>query len=258
MRFIKYVFVFLFVFTACDSNKRALMGTDFEVSTMSSKKIIKKHLAANFDKETIEASLKVSFDNGKLDENFRVQLKMKKDEVIWMKGTKFITVFRLKITPTTVSYYSPYQKDYLEADFSVITNFLGTSVTFSQLQNLLLGQSVFDIENKEFDNQIVDKSYVMTPKVQADLFSILFAVNPINFKLDNQSLRNPAKNQSLEITYGDYFYQDKVDIPRNVNILAKDNYKSTKVSIEYRDIEFDKELDFSHKTPSGYKRIQIK
>jgi len=249
--------LFFLAFTACKSNKRAVMGTNYKVSEMSSKKIIKKHLAANFNKETIEAKLKVSFDNGKIDENFRVQLKMKKDEVIWMKGTKFITVFRLKITPTTVSYYSPYQKDYLETDFSVITDFLGTNVTFAQLQNLLLGQSVFDLEDKEFNNTIIDQSYVMTPKIQADLFSILFAVNPINFKLDKQSLRNSAKNQSLEITYNNYFYQDKVDMPRNVDILIKDNNKTTKVSIEYADVEFNKELDFSHETPSGYKRIEL-
>lgn len=258
MKFIKYIVVFLLIFTSCKSNKRALMGTDFKVSEMSSKKIIKKHLAANFDKETIDADLKVYFDNGKIDENFRVQLRMKKDEVIWMKGTKFITVFRLKITPTTVSYYSPYQKDYLETDFSVITDFLGTSVTFAQLQNLLLGQTVFDLNGKEFDNKIVDKSYVLTPKIQADLFSILFAINPINFKLDKQSLHNIAKNQSLDITYGEYFYPDKVDMPKTIGILVKDSNKSTKVSIEYKNVEFNKNLDFSHETPSGYKRIQIK
>jgi len=257
MKFTKYILIFLLVFTACKSNKRAIMDAEYTVSEMSSRKIIKKHLAANFNKETIEARLKVSFDNGKIDENFRVLLKMKKDEVIWMKGTKFITVFRVKITPTTVSYYSPYEKDYLETDFSVITDFLGTNVTFAQLQNLLLGQTVFDLKDKEFNNAIVNQSYVMTPKVQADLFSILFAVNPINFKLDNQSLRNSSKNQSLEILYSDYFYQDKVDMPRNVNILAKDNYKTTKVSIEYNDVEFNTALDFSHETPSGYKRIQL-
>lgn len=242
---------------ACESKKRALIGTDFSVKEMSSKRIIRKHLAANFEKQYLEAKLKVSFDNGKVDEDFRVHLKMKKDEVIWMKGVKFITVFRLKITPTSVRYFSPYQKDYMETDFSVISAFLGTEVTFKQLQNILLGQPFFNLEGKEFNHKIADKSYVMSPKIQSNLFSILFAINPENFKLSKQSIRNDNNNQLLEITYNNYLYQDKVDIPKKVFILAKNNIKTTKVTLEYRSIEFNNSLDFSHRTPTGYKRIEL-
>ena len=167
MRILKYIVVFLLIFVSCKSNK-ALIGADFIVKEMSSKRIVRKHLAADFDKKTLEAKLKVSYDDGKLDESFRVQLKIKKDEVIWMKGTKFITVFRIKITPTTVSYYSPYKKDYFETDFSVLVKLLGANITFTQLQNMLLGQSVFEMKNKEFNTEIVDKSYVLTPKIQAN------------------------------------------------------------------------------------------
>lgn len=256
MKVLKYTLIFLLIFASCKANK-PLMGSDYVVKEMSSKRIVRKHLAADFDKKTMEAKLKVSYDDGKLDESFRVQLRMKKDEVIWMKGTKFITVFRLKITPTTVSYYSPYKKDYFETDFSVLVKLLGTNITFTQLQNMLLGQAVFQIKNKDFNAEIIDKSYVLTPKVQADLFSILFAVNPINFKLDKQFLRNPEKNQALEIIYSNYFEKDKVMIPQNVDILAKEKLKSTKISLDYRDVEFNKELDFSHQIPSNYKRIEI-
>ena len=257
MKYSKYILFFLMLIMACESNKRALMSEGSTVKKMSSKRIIRKHLAANFEKQSLDAKLKVSFDNGRIDQDFRVHLKMKKDEVIWMKGTKFITVFRLKITPTSVSYFSPYQKDYIETDFSVISDFLGTKITFKQLQNLLLGQPFFTIEGKEFNSIIEDKSYVLSPKAKTDLISILLAINPSNFKLDKQSLRNNQNNQLLEITYNNYMYQDKIDIPKNVSILAKDKKKSTKVKLEYRSIEFDKTLDFSHNTPRGYKRIEL-
>ena len=92
MKFIKY-FVFLaVVFTSCKAKKN-LMSSNTVAEEMSAKKIARKHVAANFDKKTVDAKLKASFNNGKLKQSFSVSFKMKKDEVIWLKGTKFITLF---------------------------------------------------------------------------------------------------------------------------------------------------------------------
>jgi hypothetical protein len=256
MKILRYLIFFLLIFGSCKSNK-VFTDADDAVKEMSSKRIVRKHLSVDFDKKTLEAKLKVSYDDGKLNESFRVQLKIKKDEVIWMKGTKFITVFRIKITPTTVSYYSPYKKDFFETDFSVLTKLLGVNISFTQLQNMLLGQAVFDMKNNDFTTEIIANSYVLTPKVQVDLFAALFAVNPVNFKLDTQFLRNSEKEQILEISYSNYFEKDKVMIPKNIDILAKERSKSTKISLDYRDVEFNKELDFSHHAPPSYKRIDM-
>ena len=49
---------------------------------ISAKKVAKKHMAASFDKKTLDAKLKVNFDNGKTNQGLSVQMKMKKDEVI--------------------------------------------------------------------------------------------------------------------------------------------------------------------------------
>ena len=113
MKSIKYFAIFLILFASCKSKKN-LMSANVVAKEMSAKKVARKHIASNFDKKTVEAKLKARFNNGKLNQSISVSLKMKKDEVIWLKGTKFITVFKAKITPTSVSYYSPYAKNYVE------------------------------------------------------------------------------------------------------------------------------------------------
>ena len=99
---------------------------------MPAKKVVRKHISSSFDKKTVDAKLKVAFKNNKNSESFSVRMKMKKDEVIWLKGTKLITVFKAKITPTSVSYYSSYFKNYFEGDFSMLKKLLGTDINFSQ------------------------------------------------------------------------------------------------------------------------------
>ena len=119
MKFIKYFVVLVIVFTSCKSNKN-LIDSNIVTEEMSAKKIARKHVAANFDKKTVDAKLKANFNNGKIKQGFSVSFRMKKDAVIWLKGTKFITLFKAKITPTSVQFYSSLNKKYFDGDFSML------------------------------------------------------------------------------------------------------------------------------------------
>ena len=127
MRFLKYFVVFAVVFTSCKT-KKDIINENSIAEEMAAKKVARKHVAANFDKKTIEAKLKANFNNGKLNQSFSVSLKMEKDEVIWLKGTKIITLFKAKITPTSVRYYSSLEKKYFNGDFTMLKKILGTDI----------------------------------------------------------------------------------------------------------------------------------
>ena len=109
MKYLFQVCVLLLVFTSCGT-KKSVIDVNAIAEKMSARKVAKKHVAANFDRKTIAAKLKVKFDNGKTKENVSVTLRIVKDEVIWLKVTKFITILKVKITPTSVQYYSPFLK----------------------------------------------------------------------------------------------------------------------------------------------------
>ena len=96
MKFIKYILLFTIVLTSCKTKKN-MIDANAVAKEMSAKKVAKKHIAANFDRKTVDAKLKVNFNNGKTKQSLSVNMKMIKDEVIWLKGTKFITVFKAKI-----------------------------------------------------------------------------------------------------------------------------------------------------------------
>lgn len=256
MKFVKYFAAFVIVFASCKTKKN-IMSSGSLAKEMSAKKVARKHTASNFDKNTVNARLKANFNNGKLKQSISVNLRMKKNEVIWLKGTKFITVFKAKITPTTVSYYSPYAKNFFEGDFSMLKKLLGTDINFDQLQNLLLGQSLLNVKEAKQNVTITDNSYVLSPEKQANLFDIFFAVNPSHFKLDKQSIVNSIKNQRLDIIYPSYNVVNDAIFPSEIQIKAKQSNKFTNIDFILKSVEFDTDFDTNFSIPKGYKQINL-
>jgi hypothetical protein len=233
------------------------MNTPVEIREMSARKVARKHMASNFEKTSIEAKLKASFNNGKLKQRISISLKMKKDEVIWLKGTKFITLFKAKITPTSVRYYSSYAKNYFEGDFTILKKILGTEINFNQLQNLLLGQSLTNVKEQKQQVFIEDKSYVLSPKRQEGLFDIFYSVNPSHFKLDKQSIVNSKKNQRLDISYLSYGLFEEQIFPKVIEIKALQPGVFTNIDFILKAVQFDTDLDLSFSIPNGYKQIKL-
>ena len=256
MKFFKYISVCIVLFASCKSAK-TITSNNIALEDLSAKKVAKKHEAASFDEKTLEARLKVNYKDTQEDVGFSVHMKLKKDEVIWLKGTKFITVFKAKITPEKVSFYSPYKKNYFEGNFSMLTKLLGVEVTFQQLQNMLLGEAMLDVTSQRNNVEIINASYRLSPKKQPTLFDVFFDINPSHFKLNQQSLVNSIKEQRLDINYPSYSIQNKVVFPEQVAIHGKNKQKFTKIDIAYKSVLFNNNLNFDFKIPSGYKEIKL-
>ena len=256
MRYLKYLFIFIFVFTACKTKKYAL-DNSIIAKEMSAKKVARKHVSANFNKKTIAAKFKVNFNDGVTKQSISVYLRIKKDEVIWLKGTKFINVFKAKITPKKVRFYSPIEKKYFEGDFSMLEKLLGTKINFQQLQNLFLGQAILDVKNKKQNIVLEKNAYVLSPKTQATLFDVFFAIHPGHFKLNQQSIINALKKQRLDIKYTSYKFVDDEIIPQQINIKAKQENKLTIIDFILRSIELNTKINTSFKIPNGYKHMNL-
>ncbi|MCT4698445.1 DUF4292 domain-containing protein [Tenacibaculum haliotis] len=256
MKYFTILIILFLGFISCKSSKNAT-NNSAPIKEMSARRVAKKHIAANFDKKTIDARLKVNYKNAKEKVGFSVRMKIKKDQVIWLKGTKLITVFKAKITPTKVQFYSPFYKNYFEGDFSMLKKLLGTDINFQQLQNMLLGQSLFNVKSKRHAVEISNKSYQLSPKKQSELFDLFFYVNSLHYKLNKQSVVNKEKKQRLDISYPKYANKKGVLFPEKIKINAKQNNSFTNIDITTRSIEFNTKLNVSFKMPSGYKEIKL-
>ncbi len=181
------------------------------------------------------------------------------DKTIWLSATKLgIPIAKLKITPTNVSYYEKIQRVYFDGDFSLLNKWLGTELDYNKVQNILLGQAVLNLKKGKYISSIDNNLYQLTPKNNGDLFGILFFMNPQNFKVSKQEIRNQEKQQLFSVSYPRYEQINGEQFPKNINIRAIDNKNLTTINIEYRSVTFNRELTFPFSIPSGYKEISLK
>ena len=256
MRYLKYFLVLIIIFTSCNVKKNVINNITV-AKKMSAKKVARKHVAANFNKKTLAAKFKVNFNDGVTKQSISVQLKIKKDEIIWLKGTKFINIFKAKITPEKVRFYSPLEKKYFEGDFSLLEKLLGTEINFQKLQNLFLGQALLDVKKVRQEVVIVNNAYVLSPKKQAILFDAFFTVSPNHFKLESQSIVNTLKAQRLDVQYTSYKPLKGEVFPQQMNIKATQENKTTTIGFILKSIELNKEINTSFTIPNGYKRMNL-
>jgi hypothetical protein len=248
---------FFLVFTSCKSKKNVVANNTIEV--VSAKKVINDHYEHTFNKETISANINAKYQDAKSSVSLNIKLRLEKDKTIWMSATKMgFPIAKIMITPTSVQYYEKLDKTYFDGDFSLLSSWLGTDLNFAKVQDLLVGQAVLNLKEEKYDIKITNNSYELKPKRLNDLYAILFFMNPGNHKLDKQQIQNPKKEQLLDISYPTYTEIEGEQFPKTIDIEVIDMKKITSVNLEYKLVEFNKELTFPFEIPEGYKKISLK
>ena len=244
--------VFLFL-ASCKSTKA--VTSSGEVAQLSTKNIIKSHYRNTLRFKTIRGKLKVNFDDGKMQENFTLSLRMEKDKAIWISAK--LSLVKIYMTPEKVSFYNKLDNTYFEGDFKLISKFIGTELDFEKVQNLLVGNALFNLKKEKFDSQLLDKTYVLTPKEELELFKRLFLLDAYHFRIKKQQLSQETEQRLLTIDYPQYQEITGQAFPKNVEIKAQEIDKTTKIEVEYRKVIFNEKVRFPFKIPSGYREIKI-
>jgi hypothetical protein len=223
---------------------------------VSSKQLIKSHVKNDLDFKTLQSKVKVNYVQDTKEQTHTINLRIEKDKTIWISAT--LGIVRAKITPNKVSFYNKLDNTYFDGDFSLISELLGTELNFENVQNLLLGQALYDLEAKPYESDVFDKSYLLKPKDQNTLFEIFFLLNPAHFKMDSQQLAQPLKRRLLQIDYKDYQEVEKKILPQHIKVMAVEDDSETIISMEFKSVSLNNELRFPFRIPSGFEEIVIK
>jgi len=239
----------------CKSTKNVTLNGELD-KKISSKQLIKEHTKAFADFITLQSRVKVEYLQGEMEQTHSINLRMEKDKTIWLSAT--LGIVRAKITPTKVSFYNKLDNTYFDGDFSLLSDLLGTELDFNKVQNLLLGEALFDLNNNTYKADVFDKSYVLQPRRQSELLEIFLLLNPSHFKMDSQQIAQSLNQRMLQIDYKDYQEVDKQVLPKNVNIIALEGDFETQINMEFKSVSLDADLRFPFRIPSGFEEIVIK
>lgn len=242
----------LLVFS-CKSAKVISDGT--VDSRLSSKAVIKSHYQQATDFKTLSGKIKIDYSDGEDSQGFTVSLRMQKDKAIWISAP--LGIVKAYITPSRVSFYNKLENQYFDGDFSYLSDLLGTEVDFDVLQNLLMGQAIVDLRNEKYIISIFDDTYRLVPKNPGALFKSFFQIEPRNFKMAVQQLSQPLKKRFLQIRYNNYQSIEQRVLPNEIRILAQQEDAENEITLEYRNLELNKSVNFPYKIPKGFKELVL-
>ena len=205
---------------------------------------------------TLQARVKIDYTENNKSNGVSVNLRMEKDKIIWLSAP--LSVAKVMITPDKVSYYNNWENVYFDGDFSLLSDLLGTELDFTKVQNLLLGETLFDLKEQKHVVSNNEASYILSPEDQNTLFEIFYLLNPGHFKLDSQQLAQPLEKRFLEIDYKSYQLVDKQIVPEIINIIAVEDTEEILIDLEFKSVSLNEKLRFPFSIPSNYKEITFK
>ena len=255
MKKLIYILLLTAVVLSCKSTK-TLKASNVLEAEMSVKKIIKNHTKFQSNFTTLQGRLKVEMTQGDRSETHTLTLRMGYDNTIWVNA--FLNMVRVKITPDRVRFYNKLDNTYFDGDYALINSFLGTDLQFENLQNLLLGEALFELESNRFDKTAHPSSYMLTPKQSNELFDLIYLINPTYFKIDSQQLSQPTKRNILNIKYQSYQKVDRLVLPEKFTMTATNLDVQTTLNLNLKSVILGQPLRFPFKIPKGYKAIELK
>lgn len=223
-------------------------------SNLTYLKVVNEHYALNKNFNTLQINADVSFENGSLNENVSADIRIQKDEMILITIKKFgFTGAKILITPKRVSYYEILNGTSYDGDFEFISNFLGSKLDYNQIENLLLGTSMFDLNEEELSTKVEDDVY----KMYKDTYqlNLVFVLDGLA-RLKQEVIQQKGSSDKLVIDYLSYQNKENLVIPENLLIrVLQEN--ETKLRIDYKKAEVNPRISFSYKIPNGSKAIKF-
>jgi hypothetical protein len=242
----------LFITFSC-SKKTVLVKSSNEESV---KRTLEELKVKNFDFDYFSSRAKIMVEDGNNKINGKVNIRIKRDSLIWMSVTPGlgIEVIRAKITTDSIHVINYMEKTYNVYDYKYINNLLNMEVNFGVLQSIIVGNMPF---SKHEADEVNSDSSGFVLKQNSGLFSIDNTIEPGNMKLKKlRIVENPTKN-SIDIEYKDFQPIDEEVFPYQSQINLKyrrgKQLKNAQILLNHIKAELtNKELSFPFSVPSKY------
>ena len=244
----------LIALNSCGSTRILSYGSVDE--SLSVRSIIRNHEASRMKFRTLSGRLGIDYNDGEDTQKVTVSLRMKKNEVIWLSAP--LGVIKVLITPERVSYYNKLDNEYFDGDFNFLSQLLGSEIDFDKLQNLLLGQSIVELQGRKYELQYAADAYELKPKPSLDFYKLFLQVEPKYFRLASQQLARPSEKRLMEVRYASYQEVQGQILPDEVHIAAIDKDERVTIGITYKQVELNRELRFPYKIPKGFNPVALK
>jgi hypothetical protein len=241
--------LFLLVFGFGCKNKKGNTKTEqLREFSLGTKAKVKK---SQFDYDYASLKVKSNFKSATQNTSFIMNIKMEKDSFIWVSVSAFgLEVGRGYITPDSFKMFNRMNKTYCVQSIDYLSNFTKQNFTLRQLQDLFVGNALYDVEQYEKSNNEVLNDYY-THKQEG--VEHRFTVNDL-FRPMWGMLKDDVAKQSLQVTYSNFSkVKRKGYLPTDLDIEAKANSQKIEITLNYASVNIEPIAPITFNIPKKYK-----
>ena len=252
------ILIVLLTVLSCKTKSVAVLLPNKEKAKTSSSVIEKLYQNKN-DFSTLYIKAGANYSDAKMAQNVTAEIRIKKDEQI-VVSVRFlgITMAKASITPVGVSYYEKINGTYFEGDFKGLSQWLGTDLDYSKIQNLLIGQPIDDLTKGEYTETFAADQYYKLEESSRNNIQKYFYIDVLKFVMQKQEIAQAKEGRSIEVAYGNFQQYANILLPSRAEIIAIQPKGKTEIKLNYNTVTVNEVLSFPYSVPNGYKKILIK
>lgn len=237
---------------SCRSKKAVIQAADnSNVDKDNKKQVFKAVIDNRFEFEYFSAKADCGYSG--ISFNFNLNIKMKKDEKIWISASVlFIEAARVLITKDSIHIINYREKTVTSRSIRFISDYLGTELTIGQMQDVLVGNSIVKHNDKVSSYVLSDERPTITSRINQYLFNEIFHYEYFRptFVKGNQT---GAENK-IDIEYKDFLQVNNRMLPQFAKVVAVTNNNVITATLKYSDISTEEVKNWPFNIPASYER----
>jgi hypothetical protein len=210
----------------------------------------------------LSAKAKINYKDSDNDQNATVNIRIKKDSLIWISLVPAlgIEVSRCLITKDSIYILDRLNNQYLKYDFTSLGNKININLNYDIVEAMILGNLPFSKTAEDsLSKTTAEDYYILSQKRDALVIENYIKTNTM--KLEKLQFKERKSHKELQIVYNNFAplnsflfgYSSLI----NLTYPQKGQIQSTTITTQYNKVEIsDKPLNFPFNVPLKYTRRQ--
>lgn len=261
------VIISISIFSACKSTrsvmKQPLKRYGFEY-------LYSKMTENQFKFDYLDTKFSMSYRQGKKTTDLKGQLRIKNDSITWISFSPALGIeaARIILTNDSIKFVNRLNKTYFVGKYNLIDSLINTTIDYSILQAMLVGNDITQYDVDKFRSTIDGDLYKITilerKKIKKDILAdestpmILVQniwLDPENFKIKLVDLKElDDNNNKLKVFYNEFQNVDGQLFPGKMTIEISSREQIT-IEVSFGKVQTTEPLSFPFKIPSKYDKL---
>lgn len=217
----------------------------------------KKVKLREIEYEYFSSKAKAKYIDSETNLAFSASFRMKSGDTIWVSLTKAgFPVAKALFTQDSVFFVNKFERYYSIYSYDQISRLAKTQLSFTQVEDLILGNLLFD-QNKDDVKSKIDEIILLTQLRSG--FKIENKISPTLMKINEVNVTHQQRPEKLVVTYDDFEKLSPGQFATKMSLKAsfseKEKEQETSIDLKHTKPKFGKaHLKMPFKIPSSYAR----